>query len=32
MIEVGLVGREMLAGLTPELARRLEVLLSEAGR
>jgi hypothetical protein len=32
MIEVGLVGREMLAGLTPELARRLEVLLSEVGR
>jgi hypothetical protein len=32
MIEVGLVGREMLEGLTPELARRLEGLLSEAGR
>ena len=32
MIEVGLIGREMLAGLTLELARRLEVLLSEAGR
>ena len=32
MIEVGLFGREMLAGLTPELARRLEKLLSEAGR
>jgi len=31
MIEVGLIGREMLATLTPELARRLEVLLSEAG-
>jgi hypothetical protein len=32
MIEVGLVGREMLDGLTPELTRRLEKLLSEAGR
>jgi len=32
MIEVGLIGREMLAGLTPELARRLEGLLREAGR
>jgi hypothetical protein len=32
MIEVGLVGREMLEGLTPELKRRLEGLLSEAGR
>jgi len=32
MIEVGLIGREMLAGLTPELARRLDGLLSEAGR
>ncbi len=32
MIEVGLVGREMLDGLTPELARRLEKLLGEAGR
>jgi hypothetical protein len=32
MIEVGLIGREMLAGLTPELSRRLEGLLSEAGR
>ena len=32
MIEVGLIGREMLEGLTPELARRLEGLLSEAGR
>ncbi len=32
MIEVGLIGRELLAGLTPELARRLETLLGEAGR
>jgi len=32
MIEVGLIGREMLATLTPELARRLKGLLSEAGR
>jgi hypothetical protein len=32
MIEVGLIGREMLTGLTPELASRLESLLSEAGR
>ena len=32
MIEVGLIGREMLAGLTPELAKRLGPLLSEAGR
>jgi hypothetical protein len=32
MIEVGLVGREMLATLTPELAKRLDMLLSEAGR
>jgi hypothetical protein len=32
MIEVGLIGREMLAELTPQLAGRLETLLSEAGR
>jgi hypothetical protein len=32
MIEVGLIGREMLPMLTPELAKRLEGLLSEAGR
>jgi len=32
MIEVGLIGRDMLSMLTPELAKRLEVLLSEAGR
>ena len=32
MIEVGLVGREMLSVLTPELAKRLDPLLSEAGR
>jgi hypothetical protein len=32
MIEVGLIGRDMLAGLTPALANRLESLLSETGR
>ena len=32
MIEVGLIGRDMLISLTPELAKRLEPLLSEAGR
>ena len=32
MIEVGLIDRDMLATLTPELGKRLEVLLSEAGR
>jgi hypothetical protein len=32
MIEVGLVGREMLAGLPPDLAKRLDLLLFEAGR
>ncbi len=32
LIDVGLVGRELLAGLPPALAERLEVLLSEAGR
>ena len=32
MIDVGLVGRELLAGLTPELAKRLQALLAEAGR
>lgn len=32
MIEVGLVGRELLSGLIPELAARLEPLLIEAGR
>ena len=32
MIEVGLIGRDMLPTLTPELAKRLEALLSEAGR
>jgi hypothetical protein len=32
LIDVGLVGREMLAGLPPTLAGRLEVLLGEAGR
>lgn len=32
MIEIGLVGREMLDALTPELVRRLSLLLDEAGR
>ena len=32
MIEVGLVNREMLVGLPPGFAQRLEGLLSEAGR
>ena len=32
MIDVGLVGRELLDTLTPELAKRLAVLLDEAGR
>jgi hypothetical protein len=32
MIEVGLIGREMLPTLTPELAKRLDSLLNEAGR
>jgi hypothetical protein len=32
MIEVGLVGRELLPPLPPELASRLDALLSEAGR
>lgn len=32
MIEVGLVGRELAAELPPELARRLEELLTESGR
>ena len=32
LIDVGLVGRELLSGLSPALAERLEVLLSEAGR
>jgi hypothetical protein len=32
MVDMALIGREMLDGLTPELARRLDVLLSEAGR
>jgi hypothetical protein len=31
MIDVGLIGREMLAGLPPELADRFEALLNEAG-
>ena len=32
MIEVGLIGRGMLAMLTPELAKRLDTLLHDAGR
>jgi hypothetical protein len=32
MIDVGLVGREFLDGLSPSLAERLEALLSELGR
>ena len=32
MIDVGLVGRELLPGLPPSLAERLETLLSESGR
>ncbi|HXG09870.1 MAG TPA: hypothetical protein VNK04_08790 [Gemmataceae bacterium] len=32
LIDVGLVGRELLQGLPPELAERLDALLTEAGR
>jgi len=32
MIDVGLMGRDMLTGLPRELAMRLDVLLAEAGR
>jgi hypothetical protein len=32
MIDVGLVGRELLEGLPPSLAERLELLLAELGR
>ena len=32
MIDVGLVGRELLTALIPELAARLELLLREAGK
>jgi hypothetical protein len=32
LIEVGLVGRDMIPGLLPELAARLDALLTEAGR
>ena len=32
MIDAGLVGREILGGLPPSLAERLEALLSESGR
>lgn len=32
MIEVNLIGRDLLANLPPELSQRLETLLNEAGR
>ena len=32
MIDVGLVGRELLAALPPEFAKRSDLLLVEAGR
>ena len=32
MIEVGLIDRDLLSGMPPELAERFEVLLGEAGR
>jgi hypothetical protein len=32
MIDVGLVGRDLLAGLPPDLAGRLDALLTESGR
>jgi hypothetical protein len=32
MIDVGLIGRDLLATLPPQLAQRLEPLLAEAGR
>jgi hypothetical protein len=32
MIDVGLISRDLLATLPPELAQRLEPLLAEAGR
>jgi hypothetical protein len=32
MIDVGLIGRELLSGLPPDLAPRLDVLLTESGR
>jgi hypothetical protein len=32
LIDVGLVSRDLLAGLPPELAGRLEALLTELGR
>jgi hypothetical protein len=32
MIDVGLIGRELLAHLPPELANLLDALLTEAGR
>ncbi len=32
LIEVGLVGRDLIPGLPPELADRLQALLTEAGR
>jgi hypothetical protein len=32
LIDVGLIGRDLLAGLPPELAQRLDTLLTELGR
>ncbi len=32
MIDVGLVGRDLLAGMPTELAERLNALLTESGR
>jgi hypothetical protein len=32
LIEVGLVGRDLLSGLPPDLAQRLDALLTELGR
>ena len=32
MIDVGLVGRDLLEELPPELAARLDALLTESGR
>jgi queuine/archaeosine tRNA-ribosyltransferase len=32
LIEVGLVGRDMMTNVPPELAARLDALLTEAGR
>jgi hypothetical protein len=32
MIDVGLIGRDLAAGLPPDLASRLDALLTESGR